>query len=118
MTLVMDPVTNTGGLTAPASTVGARNSAKVTGTQARVPSSPTFRDDLARASERLQPVAGRAYSKVMSGAREGEYVNTSGNERHGEAFAIEYHHGRRWHVYGAGADRVVVAFAKAPPDAS
>jgi hypothetical protein len=117
MTLAMDPVTNTGGLTAPAGTAGARDTVKLAGTTAKVPSSPVFHDDLARAAERLQPVAGRAYSKVMAGAREGEYVNTSGNKRDGQAFALEHHGGRRWHVYGTGADRVVVAFPKAttPP---
>lgn len=86
--------------------------AKVAGTTANVPAAPTFHDDLTRATERLQPVAHHGYSKVMSGAREGMYINETGNARNGQAFEVEYRGGRRCHVYGEGADRVVIAFAK------
>lgn len=111
----MDPVTSTGGAAAPASTTPAAPTtarAKVSGTQANVPAASAFRDDLAKATEKLQPVKGHAYDKVMSGARKGMYVNTSHNARDGQAFRLEHHGGRAWHVYGEGADRVVIAFAK------
>lgn len=111
----MESVTSTGGATAPAPTTPAttaKRKADVAGTTAHVPAKTTFHDDLAKAKEKLQPVHGRAYSKVMDGEREGTYVNTSGNARDGQAFALEYHGGRRWHVYGTGEDRTVVAFPK------
>lgn len=110
---MVDPVSSTGGLSAPSTTAATTTaSARVSGTTANVPARSVFTDDLAKATERLQPVAHRGYSKVMSGAREGMYVNETANARHGQAFQLEYHGGRRWHVYGEGADRVVIAFPK------
>lgn len=53
-------------------------------------------------------VDGHRYSRVTAGLREGSYLNTSGNARHGQAFALVERGGRTFHVYGEGADRRVV----------
>ena len=37
------------------------------------------------------------------------YINTSGNDRHGEAFVLVNKLGVEYHIYGSGADRTVVA---------
>jgi hypothetical protein len=70
--------------------------------------SPAFTDDLAKAAEKLQPVKGHAWSKVVAGAREGQYVNRSHNERHGQAFEVVRRAGRVFHLYGTGDARKVV----------
>jgi hypothetical protein len=57
----------------------------------------------------LEPVEGHAYAEITSGAREGMYVNTSGNKRHGEAFVLVHKAGVEYHIYGTGADREVIA---------
>jgi hypothetical protein len=36
------------------------------------------------------------------------YLNTSGNKRDGQAFALVKRDGKEFHVYGSGKDRVVV----------
>lgn len=109
--MAMAQVTSTGGATAPANTTPAAT-AKTTGTTASTGTAPAFKDDLAKATEKLQPVPRHGRAKIVAGEREGQYLNTSGNKRDGQAFKMEYHNGRRWHVYGTGADRVVIAFAK------
>jgi hypothetical protein len=40
------------------------------------------------------------YEEIDGGKRDGEFLNTSGNKRTGEAFKIETVHGRILHVYG------------------
>jgi hypothetical protein len=62
-----------------------------------------------RKGEKIEPVEGHAYAEITSGAREGMYINTSGNSRHGEAFVLVRKHGVEYHIYGSGADREVVA---------
>jgi hypothetical protein len=62
-----------------------------------------------RTGETFKPVDGRAFVDVEGGKRSGMYVNTSGNERHGEAFVLVRKHGREFHIYGSGKDRLVVA---------
>ena len=62
-----------------------------------------------RKGEKAEPVEGHAYAEITSGAREGMYVNTSGNERHGEAFVLVHKAGIEYHIYGTGADREVIA---------
>lgn len=109
----MAQVTSTGGVTAPTATDATVTPAPAkTSTSPGAGSTPAFKDDLAKATEKLQPVAHHGRAKIIAGAREGQYLNTSGNKRDGQAFTMEYHGGRRWHVYGTGADRVVIAFAK------
>ena len=62
-----------------------------------------------RKNEKIEPVEGHAYAEITSGAREGMYINTSGNKRHGEAFVLVHKLGVEYHIYGSGADRQVVA---------
>jgi hypothetical protein len=68
-----------------------------------------------RKGETAQHVEGHAYSEVTSGAREGVYINTSGNVRHGEAFVLVRKNGKEYHVYGTGKDRLVVGFHMPKP---
>jgi hypothetical protein len=63
-----------------------------------------------RKGETAEAVAGHAYSEITKGAREGMYVNTSGNVRHGETFVLVRKNGKEYHVYGSGKDRLVVGF--------
>lgn len=63
-----------------------------------------------RKGETAQHVEGHAYSEVTSGSREGMFINTSGNVRHGEAFVLVRKNGKEYHVYGTGKDRLVVGF--------
>jgi hypothetical protein len=108
----MQPVSSVGAATA-ADTATTTNDAT-----ANVAPDTTFHDALATATERLQPVQGHHYAKVVAGAREGEYVNRSHNERHGEAFTLVRRAGRVFHLYGTGADRVVVELPSAAKDAA
>ena len=62
-----------------------------------------------RKGEKVEPVAGHAYSDIVSGSREGKYINTSGNARHGQAFVLARKAGVEYHIYGSGKDRLVVA---------
>jgi hypothetical protein len=62
-----------------------------------------------RKNEKVKPVEGHAYAEITAGAREGMYINTSGNTRHGEAFVLVHKHGVEYHIYGSGDDREVVA---------
>jgi hypothetical protein len=62
-----------------------------------------------RKNEKVEPVEGHAYAEITSGAREGMYINTSGNKRHGEAFVLVNKLGVEYHIYGTGADREVIA---------
>jgi hypothetical protein len=62
-----------------------------------------------RKGERIEPVDGHAYAEIVSGARNGMFVNTSGNVRHGDTFVLVNKHGVEYHIYGSGADREVVA---------
>jgi hypothetical protein len=62
-----------------------------------------------RKNEKIEAVEGHAYAEITSGAREGMYINTSGNKRHGEAFVLVNKGGVEYHIYGSGADREVVA---------
>jgi hypothetical protein len=73
------------------------------------PAKPETPDLDLRKNEKVEPVEGHAYAEITSGAREGMYINTSGNKRHGEAFVLVHKHGVEYHIYGTGADREVVA---------
>ncbi len=108
-------MTSSGGLVAPAAVAAAPAPAA---TEAgRTGTTSTFATDLATATERLQPVPHHGRTKIVGGERDGRYLNTSGNERDGQVFTMEFHGGRRWHVYGEGADRVVIPFAEPGPKA-
>jgi hypothetical protein len=69
-----------------------------------------------RKGEKAEPVEGHAYSDITAGARKGMYINTSGNERHGEAFVLARKRGVEYHIYGSGKDRLVVALKPAADD--
>jgi hypothetical protein len=57
-----------------------------------------------------------AYVEVMSGPRNGMFINMTSNERRGEAFVIVHKHDRDLHVYGTGKDRrVIVSWHKDQP---
>ena len=58
-----------------------------------------------RKGEKIEPVEGHAYAEITSGPREGMYINTSGNDRRGEAFVLVDKLGVEYHIYGSGADR-------------
>jgi hypothetical protein len=62
--------------------------------------------------EAMSAVKGHAYAEINGGKRDGLYVNTSGNSRRGQAFVLVHKHGREYHIYGTGKDRVVVALRK------
>ena len=70
---------------------------------------PDTSDLKLRKGEEVKPVEGHAYAEITKGAREGMYINTSGNSRHGEAFVLVRKHGIEYHIYGTGKDREVVA---------
>jgi hypothetical protein len=69
-----------------------------------------------RKGEEVKPVDGHAYAEITSGAREGMYINTSGNSRHGEAFVLVRKDGIEYHIYGTGKDREVVAIKRDDED--
>ena len=63
-----------------------------------------------RKGETIEHVEGHAYAEVTAGSREGMFINTSGNVRNGQAFVLVRKHGKEYHVYGTGKDRLVVGF--------
>ena len=68
--------------------------------------------------ETMSPVSGHAYAEISGGKRDGLYVNTSHNKRHGQAFVLVHKNGREYHIYGTGKDRLVVALRKPDHDAA
>jgi hypothetical protein len=57
-----------------------------------------------------------AYVEIMSGPRNGMFINMTNNERRGEAFTLVRKHDRDLHVYGTGKDRrVIVSWHKDQP---
>jgi hypothetical protein len=57
--------------------------------------------------ERTQKVSGHNYVEIVSGPRNGMFINNTGSKRDGEAFLIVKRHGREFHVYGTGKERTV-----------
>jgi hypothetical protein len=49
------------------------------------------------------------YKQIEGGKRNRQYVSLSGNDRTGQAFTIDHHDGKTWHVYGSGKDKHEVA---------
>jgi hypothetical protein len=62
--------------------------------------------------ETSKAVKGHAYADILSGPRNGMYLNTSGNKRDGQAFVLVKRDGKEFHVYGSGKDRVVVCLKR------
>jgi len=96
---------DTGGSTAPTGSTGNTGDSKA-----------DTEDLKLRKGEKIEPVEGHAYAEIVSGARAGMYINTSGNSRHGEAFVLVEKAGFNFHIYGSGEDRVVVRAAKRDDD--
>ena len=93
----------------------ARIAASTDGTPAGKPGSSA----VAAGAEKYEPVPGERYEEIVSGPRNGMFINRSGNVRDGEAFVMVKRSGREFHVYGTGADRQVVPVAgKAKGDAT
>ena len=65
-----------------------------------------------RKGEAMKAVAGHSYAEIDGGKRDGLYVNTSNNKRRGQAFVLVHKHGREYHIYGTGKNRLVVALRK------
>jgi len=57
--------------------------------------------------EKTQKVDGHHYVEIISGPRNGMFINNSGNGRDGDAFVIVKRDGREFHIYGTGTDRAV-----------
>lgn len=57
--------------------------------------------------ERTQKVDGHHYVEIVSGPRNGMFINNTGSKRDGEAFLIVKRNGREFHIYGTGNDRAV-----------
>ena len=57
--------------------------------------------------ERTQKVPGHGYVEIVSGPRNGMFINNTGNTRDGAAFVIVKRDGREFHIYGTGKDRAV-----------
>jgi hypothetical protein len=66
----------------------------------------------APANETTKAVPGHAYADILTGKRNGLYLNTSGNARDGDVFALVKREGREFHIYGTGKDRVVIGLKK------
>ena len=58
--------------------------------------------------ETTTPVDGRPYAEITSGSRNGMFVNTTSNERSGEAFVLVKRADRDLHIYGSGKDRRII----------
>jgi len=71
----------------------------------------------APANETTKPVEGRGYADILTGKRSGLYLNTSGNVRDGQTFALVKRDGREFHIYGTGKDREIIGLKK-PDDAA
>jgi hypothetical protein len=73
--------------------------------------SPTSK---APADETVKQVDGRAYADILTGKRNGLYLNTSGNVRDGQVFTLVMKEGREFHIYGTGKDRQVIGLRPRP----
>jgi hypothetical protein len=74
-------------------------------------------DKAARAKPKPIRFEGHAYADITAGPRNGMYVNTSGNERDGQAFVLVERDGKEHHIYGTGKDRLVVCLKPKNDDA-
>lgn len=73
--------------------------------------SPTSK---APANETVKQLEGRGYADILTGSRNGLYLNTSGNVRDGQVFSLVKRDGREYHIYGTGKDRLVVGLRPKP----
>lgn len=68
----------------------------------------------APANETVKQVEGRAYADILTGSRNGLYLNTSTNARSGQVFSLVMKEGREYHIYGTGKDRQVIGLRPKP----
>lgn len=67
--------------------------------------------------ERWEAVPGRSdYADVISGPRNGSFINLGDGPRRGEVFQRIRKDGREYHVYGEGRDRQVIEVKRRGPD--
>jgi hypothetical protein len=66
-------------------------------------------------AETTQPVAGHAYSEILTGPRAGMYLNTTHNKRAGQAFVMVERNGVEFHIYGTGKNRTVIEMKRHSP---
>ncbi|MBE2318663.1 hypothetical protein DVA67_021975 [Solirubrobacter sp. CPCC 204708] len=62
----------------------------------------------APSDETVKQLDGRGYADILTGSRNGLYLNTSGNVRDGQVFTLVKREGREYHIYGTGKDRQVI----------
>ena len=62
----------------------------------------------APANETVKQLEGRGYADILTGSRNGLYLNTCGNARDGQVFTLVKKEGREFHIYGTGRDRQVI----------
>jgi hypothetical protein len=66
--------------------------------------------------ETTKKVEDHPYDEIMSGPRNGLFINKTHNVRRGEAFALVHKDDRDLHVYGTGKDRrVIISWHKDQP---
>jgi hypothetical protein len=83
------------------------STARAAATSSSDDTSATSSSTSAPKGEKTQKVAGHGYVEIVSGPRNGMFINNTGSKRDGEAFLIVKRHGREFHVYGTGHDRKV-----------
>ncbi len=70
-----------------------------------------------KAVETTRKVEGHdTYVEITSGPRNGMFLNTSHNERHGQAFVLVEKGDYDLHIYGSGKDRRVIRVSQRPAD--
>jgi hypothetical protein len=74
--------------------------------------------DKAPADETVKQLEGRGYADILTGSRDGLYLNTSGNVRDGDVFTLVKREGREYHIYGTGKDRQVIGLRPRPEAAT
>lgn len=91
--------------TTPATT-GGTPGANTAPTETETPAQTT---DIKRPKgETSRPVGTKPYEEILSGPRNGMFVNMTQNERRGEAFVLVKRPGRDLHIYGSGEDRKII----------
>ena len=93
--------------------LAASSTGLVTGLAPEETGSTKFAAELAAATdtpkaETTRKVPGHSYEEIISGPRNGMFINRSGNARDGQVFTIVKRKDHDLHVYGSGKDREVV----------
>ena len=96
----------------------AAHAAAVTDSAAKDTKTAASSESDAPKGERTQKVDGHKYVEIISGPRNGMFINNTGAKRDGEAFLIVKRHGREFHIYGTGADRAVYEVGRKREDAA